>query len=452
MEQKDCGKISQCMIVKNEEKNIERALTWGKGVVAEQIVVDTGSTDKTVEIARRLGAKVYHFTWVNDFAAAKNFALEKAQYPWIAFLDADEYFSEEDGKKLAELLAELSLSSSDAVMTACIHLYDNGTIMQVDSQIRIFRNSPKLRYHGRIHEVLSYDDGRSLNVFEANEVLSIFHTGYGEEADAKKKASRRNLLLIQEELKENPKNYQMQAYLGNEYLSFGEWDSAEEAYRKAISLIPEALIGEYSVLTSGVFSRLLSILTARSGNHEAKILELYRQASFGWPKEADYEYLLGDYYAGRRNFWEGERYLKLALEKLDKYGNAQYSSKLSAKIMHTYELLMMCCLNNGNHADCVKYGAAILRENPYLMTIARLFLLAFYRDGMSHGREKEAAEEVAVLLGQSFYQFSSLKDRMFILRAATETGWAEFVEVIRGLFSPEELEQIDRGLGKSQNG
>ena len=120
--------------------------------------------------------------------------------------------------------------------------------------------------------------------------------------------------------------------------------------------------------------------------------------------------------------------------------------------MHPYELFMMCCLNNGNHADCVKYGAAILRENPYLMTIARLFLLAFYRDGMSHGREKEAAEEVAVLLGQSFYQFSSLKDRMFILRAATETGWAEFVEVIRGLFSPEELEQIDRGLGKSQNG
>jgi len=185
LEQKDCGKISQCMIVKNEEKNIERALTWGKGVVAEQIVVDTGSTDKTVEIARRLGAKVYHFTWVNDFAAAKNFALEKAQYPWIAFLDADEYFSEEDGKKLAELLAELSPSATDAVMTSWIHLYDNGTIMQVDSQIRIFRNSPKLRYHGRIHEVLSYDDGRSLNVFEANEVLSIFHTGYGEEADAK---------------------------------------------------------------------------------------------------------------------------------------------------------------------------------------------------------------------------------------------------------------------------
>ena len=71
------AKISQCMIVKNEEANIERALSWGKGVVSEQIVVDTGSTDRTVEIAERMGAKIYHFEWIDDFAAAKNFAISK---------------------------------------------------------------------------------------------------------------------------------------------------------------------------------------------------------------------------------------------------------------------------------------------------------------------------------------------------------------------------------------
>ena len=88
------AKISQCMIVKNEEANIERALSWGKGVVSEQIVVDTGSTDRTVEIAERMGAKIYHFEWIDDFAAAKNFAISKAKYEWIALLDADEYFLE----------------------------------------------------------------------------------------------------------------------------------------------------------------------------------------------------------------------------------------------------------------------------------------------------------------------------------------------------------------------
>ena len=62
MERKSFPKISQCMIVKNEEKNIARALTWAKDIAYEQIVVDTGSTDRTVEIAESMGAKVYHFT------------------------------------------------------------------------------------------------------------------------------------------------------------------------------------------------------------------------------------------------------------------------------------------------------------------------------------------------------------------------------------------------------
>ena len=65
--------ISQCMIVKNEEKNIRRALSWGKDIMCEQIVVDTGSSDRTVEIAREMGAKIFFFPWINDFAAAKKF-------------------------------------------------------------------------------------------------------------------------------------------------------------------------------------------------------------------------------------------------------------------------------------------------------------------------------------------------------------------------------------------
>ena len=93
-------RLSQCMIVKNEEKNIERALGWAKSVAFEQIVVDTGSTDRTVEIAEKMGAKVYHFAWINDFSAAKNYAIEQATGNWIAFLDADEFFTPVDAKKL----------------------------------------------------------------------------------------------------------------------------------------------------------------------------------------------------------------------------------------------------------------------------------------------------------------------------------------------------------------
>ena len=72
--------------IKNEEKNIRRALSWGKDIMCEQIVVDTGSSDRTVEIAREMGAKIFSFPWINDFAAAKNFAIDQAKGDWIAFL------------------------------------------------------------------------------------------------------------------------------------------------------------------------------------------------------------------------------------------------------------------------------------------------------------------------------------------------------------------------------
>lgn len=78
--------ISQCMIVKNEEKNIRRALSWGKDIMCEQIVVDTGSSDRTVEIAREMGAKIFFFPWINDFAAAKNFAIDQAKETGSPFL------------------------------------------------------------------------------------------------------------------------------------------------------------------------------------------------------------------------------------------------------------------------------------------------------------------------------------------------------------------------------
>ena len=96
MKTKAENRISQCMIVKNEERNIERALSWGKAVIWEQIVVDTGSTDRTVELAKKMGAKVFFLEWPEDFAAAKNYAIDRAEGEWIVFLDADEHMTEKD--------------------------------------------------------------------------------------------------------------------------------------------------------------------------------------------------------------------------------------------------------------------------------------------------------------------------------------------------------------------
>ncbi|MEE1308446.1 MAG: glycosyltransferase family 2 protein, partial [Anaerovibrio sp.] len=87
-------KLSACVIVKNEAANLPQWLSCMSRVADEMIVVDTGSTDDTVELAEAAGAKVYYFAWCNDFAAAKNYAIEQAAGDWILFLDADEYFTE----------------------------------------------------------------------------------------------------------------------------------------------------------------------------------------------------------------------------------------------------------------------------------------------------------------------------------------------------------------------
>ncbi len=96
--------ISLCMIVKNEEENLGRCLKSVQDLVDEIIVVDTGSTDKTVEIAKEYGAKVHYFKWCNDFSAARNESLKYASKNWILIMDGDDEFCSEDKGKNLKIL------------------------------------------------------------------------------------------------------------------------------------------------------------------------------------------------------------------------------------------------------------------------------------------------------------------------------------------------------------
>ena len=96
--------LSLCMITKNEEKNISRCLNSVKEIVDEIIIVDTGSTDNTIEIAKSYGANIYHYDWTNDFSDARNKSLEKATKDWILVLDADEELPYEEGLKLKNVI------------------------------------------------------------------------------------------------------------------------------------------------------------------------------------------------------------------------------------------------------------------------------------------------------------------------------------------------------------
>ncbi|MBF8416863.1 glycosyltransferase family 2 protein [Heyndrickxia coagulans] len=99
-------KASLCVITKNEENNIKKCLESVGDIVFEKIVVDTGSTDKTIEIAKKMGAKVYSFKWIDDFSAAKNYAISKAKGDWIIFLDADEFIEPSQIQMVEEKINE----------------------------------------------------------------------------------------------------------------------------------------------------------------------------------------------------------------------------------------------------------------------------------------------------------------------------------------------------------
>lgn len=217
-------KISACMIAKNEEKNIETCINSYKNIVDEIIVVDTGSSDRTIEIAENLDAKVYFFEWINDFAAAKNFALSKAKGDWIIFLDADEYFDEASAKKIRNIILSLKNSKYTAIGCKLTNI-DKVTNKLIDSfmQVRIFKNDKNIRYESSIHEGLRNKKGK-IKLISFYDELNIYHTGYS--ANINKIKSKRNLEIILEKIKSEGENPDYYRYLCDCYFSLEDYENA----------------------------------------------------------------------------------------------------------------------------------------------------------------------------------------------------------------------------------
>jgi len=140
------------MIVRNEEANLPGCLESVGDLFGEKIIVDTGSTDRTKEIAAGFGARVVEFAWVDSFAAARNEALRHARGQWILWLDADDRLDEENRAKLRALFESLN-DENAAYAMKCLCLPDpaSGTATVVD-HVRLFRNHPEIRWKYRVHE------------------------------------------------------------------------------------------------------------------------------------------------------------------------------------------------------------------------------------------------------------------------------------------------------------
>lgn len=218
--------LSVCMITKNEEKNISRCLESIKDIADEIIVVDTGSTDKTVEIANNYGAKVSFHKWNNDFSDARNESIKNATKDWILFLDADEELPKEEGLKLKELINNSNLEGFHCRLVNIIKNVNIG-----DSLVfRIFKNNPKYKFKGKIHEQIipSIQKEKGKNTIGCSDI-KILHYGYDPNVSSLELNHERNIKLL-ESYKEKDKDSYYYYCLGNEYARVNEYDKALGAY------------------------------------------------------------------------------------------------------------------------------------------------------------------------------------------------------------------------------
>lgn len=147
--------VSLCMIVKNEEDVLARCLDSVADLMDEIIIVDTGSTDKTTDIACRYTDKVYFFDWIDDFSAARNFSFSKATMQYCMWLDADDILEENAREQLRELKQTMSDSIDVVMMKYHISFDEGGNPVFSYYRERLLKNSPVYRWAGAVHEAIT---------------------------------------------------------------------------------------------------------------------------------------------------------------------------------------------------------------------------------------------------------------------------------------------------------
>ncbi len=222
--------ISLCMIVKNEEHNLQRCLDSIVDVVDEIIIVDTGSTDKTVEIAMNYSTNVYNHPWEGSFSKARNYSLKYATSDWILILDADEELNKEDVSRLKK-----TVKSNDCQVVSFIikNKYKNSTQEGNVQMVRLFKNFSGIHYNGIVHNAIHYS-GKCLY-----SSITIIHHGYNLSEDKMEEKFLRTSTLLKKQIETDPHNPTPYMYLGVAYMDRRMYEDAIINSKMALCLAEE---------------------------------------------------------------------------------------------------------------------------------------------------------------------------------------------------------------------
>lgn len=234
-------KIAVCVIAKNEARCIQRCLKSVAGIASELLVADTGSTDDTVALARKAGARVVSIPWEDDFAKAKNAALAEVEgADWVIFPDADEWFEPGVARRLEQLLAKHQ--ADPTVQTLSMRLYNHlreGEAPGFVPVVRVLRGNIGLRYHGAVHEALLTPEGQPPQTRMAPpDQVSLQHDGYAGKRGREK--PQRNIRLLRKMQEDGNTDPLLDYYLGTSLVGTRAYAEALPHLRRFLEASPDS--------------------------------------------------------------------------------------------------------------------------------------------------------------------------------------------------------------------
>ena len=287
--------LTLAMIVRNEEFFLPQCLESVKGIVDDMVIVDTGSTDRTVEIAESFGARVIHIPWPNDFAKARNVGLDAVKTPWVLVMDADEELVKED---LSILEKAIQMPQADAYNIRIVSVMDRAEDISESYVTRLFRSHPKVRYEGSVHEQI-FNTLNAIGFKLAHIPMRLIHKGYLSSVVQGRNKAERNRKLLEEQVRDNPKNGYMSWQLAQTYYGEGRFAESIEASRKALRLFE--VNNPLWVLAQVTYARALMAIS-----QPKKALRVLAEGKLSHPQYTDFFYLDGMILMGQEK-WEAAR-------------------------------------------------------------------------------------------------------------------------------------------------
>ena len=306
--------LSVCIITKNEVKKLEKCLRALQPLGFEIVVVDTGSTDGTKQMAARYTDSIYDFAWCDDFAAAKNYAISVAKHDMVLMLDSDEYIktcSDEDKRSLEELL-QVHSGEVGRIRIANRGIRGSEECINREWINRIF-DRRLFHYEGRIHEQVvpgsvsdyakgsfgetRYDSGianqNSYQTFLTN--IEVDHDGYGGSDGERRKKAERNIYLLKREFEDDPQDTYVMYQLGKSYYMAGDYPGAVRYFELALGYDLDPKL-EYVIDMVETYGYAL----LNTGQPETALLLESVYEEFGG--SADFQFLMGLIYMNNERF------------------------------------------------------------------------------------------------------------------------------------------------------